>query len=830
MKQILLIALVALIVVSCKKNTTTTTNDDMSNLMASSSFNWETSRNVNFTIETNYATVISITSINGNTVFHKGYFNRSKPSYNIIVSLPAFLETVLVNGYEVDIYGDMVTVDLSYDESKDKKTKTVISADKIAYWEFNENSGNVAYDSESDNNGIITGSEWVTGINGSALDFDGDGGHVQIENNDELNITSDKVSWSVWFKKNAVDDDGCFIFNNTKYIMRMDKFGRVMIAVYNPGFVAASMTWSQRIIDTDWHNAVATYDGSQLKLFIDTKLMASTETSGNLKSSRSDTYIGNQNTINDFNGILDQVAIFADALTVEDIENIYQNTPDTEGSSTPVSYWKLDEGSGTIAYDSEGNNNGNIAGGKWVEGVSGYALNFNGINQCVTVPNSEDMNFSGEITILAWAKTMENKTSKIAQKGDWDGHGIYQDKWNGWKCSIRSESNSSYSINWGNGIPVFDQWYHIAMTYDGQTMKLYINGQLMNQESVGENLHINSRPFSIGSDNGSQKFFNGTIDDVRLYNTSLSQTEIQFIYNNPDNTGVTDADGDGVQDSDDDYPNDPARAFNNFLPASDYGSLVFEDLWPGTGDYDFNDLVLDYQFNTITNVNNNVAEIRGIFVIRAIGAGLRNGFGFQFPDNIISESDIMVSGYNIDDGYISLGENGLEEGQNNPTFIVFDNANNIMPSNSSFGVNVDPDAEYVDPDTLVLSIVITPDKYSSGDFDLENFNPFLIVDKERGKEIHLANYPPTTLADENYFGTMDDTSDPASSRYYKTANNLPWALKIAESYDYTIEKTEITSAYTKFYEWANSGGVLYPDWYLEKAGYRNESNIYQIPE
>lgn len=831
LRLIFITLIAAVVVMSCKKyQDTTDDTTTMDNLEAPQSFNWETSQDVEFNITTNYSSVIRITSVDGNTQYHKGYYNRVDPTYSVVLDLPSYIEAVLINGNEVQISSEYVDVDLSYYESFGNKSVGGILANRLAYWEFNEGSGLVANDSDGSNNGVVSGAEWVTGISGDALDFNGQGGSVNIENSDDLNFTDDDASWSLWFKKSAVDDGGSFVFCNTKYILKMDKFGRVTIAVYNPSYHDASMTWSQRIIDTDWHHVVATYDGENIKLYIDAELLAVTETSGDIKTSNADIFIGSQSSTNYFDGIIDQVAIYADALTIAEIETLYENTPSSSGNSAPISYWKLDEGSGTTAYDSESDNDGNIIGGEWVEGVSGSALKFNGINQYVRVSNAGNLNSSEAITIMAWANTLQNETSKIAQKGDWDGHGIYQDKWNGWKCGIRTESNGSYSIDWENGIPVFDQWYHIAMTYDGNILKLYVNGQLMNQETVGESLHINGRPFSIGSDNGSQKFFNGTIDDVRLYNLSLSQTEVMFAFNNPDNTGVTDSDGDGVQDSDDDYPNDPARAFDNFMPAANYGSLIFEDLWPGKGDYDFNDLVLDYQFTTVTNVNNKVAEIRGNFVVKAIGAGLRNGFGFQFPDDNISTSDIMVSGFNIDDGYISLGENGLENGQELPTFIVFDNASNILPSNSGFGVNVEEGVAYVDPDTLVLSIVITPDKYTIGDFNLEDFNPFMIVDEERGKEIHLADYLPTTLADEDYFGTVDDSSDPAIARYYKTENNLPWALKISESFDYTIEKSEITSAYYNFFEWASSGGVVYQDWYKDKSGYRNENAIYQVPE
>jgi LruC domain-containing protein len=140
-----------------------------------------------------------------------------------------------------------------------------------------------------------------------------------------------------------------------------------------------------------------------------------------------------------------------------------------------------------------------------------------------------------------------------------------------------------------------------------------------------------------------------------------------------------------------------------------------------------------------------------------------------------------------------------------------------------------PGAPYVDPDTVIINIGLTPDKYTLADLGLTGFNPFLIVDKERGKEVHLPDYPPTSLVNTGYFGTGQDDSDPATGKYYKTSNNLPWAISIASSYDYTIESAQITSAYLKFASWAESSGSQYPDWYLGTAGYRDEANIYQVP-
>jgi LruC domain-containing protein len=99
---------------------------------------------------------------------------------------------------------------------------------------------------------------------------------------------------------------------------------------------------------------------------------------------------------------------------------------------------------------------------------------------------------------------------------------------------------------------------------------------------------------------------------------------------------------------------------------------------------------------------------------------------------------------------------------------------------------------------------------------------------DRNIEIHLPDYPPTSLANVAFFGTLDDDSDPATGRYYKTATNLPWGMNIAVRYDYTYEMVPILDGYNHFADWCQSGGVQYPDWYLDLPGYRNANEIYSL--
>jgi LruC domain-containing protein len=329
-----------------------------------------------------------------------------------------------------------------------------------------------------------------------------------------------------------------------------------------------------------------------------------------------------------------------------------------------------------------------------------------------------------------------------------------------------------------------------------------------------EDILRDHRPFRCDND----------FNDAILFVTSNPVEAISTENVNPvDKPGTLDTDGDGINDIFDEYPDDPDKAYDSYYPSSTtYGTFSFEDNWPDYGDYDFNDLVIDYQFKHILNADNRVTRMEPSFKIRAIGAGYRNGFGFSTGMN---PSDVTsVTGSSLHSGYITNNANGTEAGQTNAVFIVTDNVHDHF-STGGF-VNTQEEDNYFEPQTVTLGIdLVSPKTYA--EIGAVPYNPFLIISRDRGREVHLPGYEPTDKVDTEYFGTLDDNSDPSQGIYYRSKTDLPWAIHLPESFDYPKEKADVRQGHLRFTDWARSSGFSYMDWYRGQTGYRNTNHIYR---
>lgn len=291
------------------------------------------------------------------------------------------------------------------------------------------------------------------------------------------------------------------------------------------------------------------------------------------------------------------------------------------------------------------------------------------------------------------------------------------------------------------------------------------------------------------------------------------------------NPQIVDSDNDGVADDLDLYPNDPNASGAMYYPAEgQFATMAFEDLWPYAGDYDFNDLVVGYNYTMVTNANNDIIRIEAVYATKAIGAGLTNGLGVQL--NCQPAAISSVSGNLLTQQFISVDANGVEQGQSKSTIVIFDNAFKTVenPGGSPY-VNTQSGYDHKEADTLNVVVNLSA-PLSKLQLGKAPFNPFLIVGGDRGKEVHLPGMEPTDLASNSFFGIGKDDTQPGNGKYYKSEENHPWAINVVGDFAYPEEKNDIVQSYNYFAAWAQSGGNQHSDWNQDMAGYRNASMIY----
>jgi len=305
---------------------------------------------------------------------------------------------------------------------------------------------------------------------------------------------------------------------------------------------------------------------------------------------------------------------------------------------------------------------------------------------------------------------------------------------------------------------------------------------------------------------------------LKATNSSGSDTKTLVITIYP--PAIIDTDGDGIADALDAYPEDATRAFDSFYPnEADFASYAFEDLWPSYGDYDFNDMIVNFNYQTVTNAQNKVVEMIARFRIICAGASLNNGFGISL--NTLPENVDFVKGCISVGSVIEYDPKGFEAGHKANTVIIAVDAVNTL-FNSTM-INTSHDREDIQPEVFTVYVHLAEPQSSIG---TPPFNPFIFINQDRGKEVHLKDQPPTQLANPVYFGTMDDASMPESGYYFRSITGLPWAMEIPVNFEYPVEKADILQTYIHFAEWAQSSGTGFTDWYMDKPGYRVPANIY----
>jgi RHS repeat-associated protein len=212
-----------------------------------------------------------------------------------------------------------------------------------------------------------------------------------------------------------------------------------------------------------------------------------------------------------------------------------------------VGYWKFDEGSGTEVYDSVSGNYGTIYGGAtWTTGVLDHALSFDGLNDYVEIQNNPKLQFDSEdcFTLACWIKTSDgSKDNCIRTQNDAAGYtGAYglRVKDGVVNFFIRDQDNNLVVFS-GPTLVNDGQWHHIAGIRDAvnDNLVIYVDG-LQDNETVDTTVSSldSHRAILIGSYLGTDEFFNGEIDEVRIYDRALPPDEVFQLYNDTQHDAV----------------------------------------------------------------------------------------------------------------------------------------------------------------------------------------------------------------------------------------------------------------------------------------------------
>nr|WP_234131510.1 LruC domain-containing protein [Bacteroides thetaiotaomicron] len=247
-------------------------------------------------------------------------------------------------------------------------------------------------------------------------------------------------------------------------------------------------------------------------------------------------------------------------------------------------------------------------------------------------------------------------------------------------------------------------------------------------------------------------------------------------------------------------------------------TYLFEDQWPLYGDYDMNDIVLTIQKRKIyTNKENKVTKFELSIDLSAAGATKSIGAAIMLdnvPANAITQP-VEFSDNTLAKNF-NLNNNNIENGQDYTVIPLFDDAHKVLGRDRHEQINTVSDyAGNTKPKNISFSITFNNPTISADAFNVNKLNVFIIVDGNRNprKEIHVAGYQPTKLANIDLFGGNNDNSHHASKKYYISKENLAWGIMVPSNFKWPLEYVNIKTAYSQFSDWVTSGGTENEKWW-----------------
>lgn len=392
--------------------------------------------------------------------------------------------------------------------------------DQVGLYHLDETAGTTAADSSpyANHGTLFNGAAWTTGKIGGALDLDGVNDYATLPPN-MINPaeTTSGFSAAAWVKLRASS-------GAVQLILQQDgATGRIWLNRRGDGaletYLGGIATISTGTIPVGvWTHVAVTYDGTNVRLWLNGNLEATNAVTAEAATDR--LIVGADKTFGQlWNGQIDELTIYNRKLPQPDIEDLYNS-----------GYWKFDETSGTTANDDPStgyNNAGTLFGGAtWttagkvngaldLDGASGYAKLPNLVNPAVQT-----------FSAAAWVKlrATPGTVQHILQQEGASGRIWLDRKGNG---TLETNIGNISTVSTGT-IPI-GVWTHVAVTYDGTTVKLYLNGQpdgsrvVIAESSTGGMI--------VGANKTFGALWNGQIDNLHIYDRRLTAANVLDLYN-----------------------------------------------------------------------------------------------------------------------------------------------------------------------------------------------------------------------------------------------------------------------------------------------------------
>jgi len=429
----------------------------------------------------------------------------------------------------------------------------------VAWWKMDEGTSTVAHDYSGNDNhlglyGNIGLPSWVSGARGKGLSFDGQNqannqiGVVDATVNPELQILGD-VTVSAWIKPSSIYGDvGGAILRGGQgtdldYSIFYSQTNKsVFFHWFDGGFPSVSGTSDSVPFDT-WSHVAITRSGTTLSFYVNGVFTnSSTVTLPTVPANQISVGMTNNAGVpQDFSGAIDEMRIYNRALSASEVATLYGQgkvTMKTVSGDGLVGWWKMDEGTSTVAHDFSGKGNqGTVTSGTWVIGKKAGALSLDGSSSFVDVGANSSLAITGDMTLSAWVNptslSPSTQLNVIVSGRSAEVDQPYDMAINSGVILTQIHTTSGWQMVSSGAVSIpLNQWSHIMIVRSGLTFSFYKDGVFAGTGSITDPVYNpNWNGALIGKGfYGGARFFNGRIDDVRIYNRALSASEATALY------------------------------------------------------------------------------------------------------------------------------------------------------------------------------------------------------------------------------------------------------------------------------------------------------------